>query len=308
MQIIQDATKLANPQRNVCVAVGVFDGVHLGHQQVIRRTIADARQHSALAVAITFDRHPSTVIAPERTPPLIYSLPQKLRAIGSLGVDAILLIRFDLAFSQQSGDVFIRGLVRDFGHIHSICVGSNFTFGNKRSGNVPLLKTLGQELKFIVHGLAAVSLDGKTVSSTRIRDTLRDGNLDPASQMLGRPYSVAGRVIQGDKLGRQLGYPTANLDVRLLALPPNAVYAVQAEVSGKTYEAVLNIGYRPTLQHPEPQLRAEVHLLDFTGDIYGQEIELTFVEKLRAEQKFASIDALKAQIGHDIVRARAVFA
>jgi riboflavin kinase/FMN adenylyltransferase len=163
-------------------------------------------------------------------------------------------------------------------------------------------------LKFIVHGLAAVSLDGKIVSSTRIRETIRNGNLDGASQMLGRAYSVAGTVIKGDQLGRQLGYPTANLEITRLALPPNGVYAVQAQVNGKTCEAVLNIGYRPTLQKSEPQLRAEAHLLDFEGELYGQEIELSFVEKLRPEKKFASIDALKEQIGRDITEARRIFA
>jgi riboflavin kinase/FMN adenylyltransferase len=308
MRIIREARELAAAPSKVCVAIGVFDGVHLGHQQVIRQTITDARRHGAVSVAITFDRHPSAIVAPERTPLLIYSLPQKLRVIGSLGVEAILLIRFDRAFSEQSGEAFIRALMRDFGHVHSICVGSNFTFGHKRTGNVALLKALGHELKFIVHGLAAVSLDGKVVSSTRIRETIRHGDLDGASQMLGRAYSVAGTVIKGDQLGRQLGYPTANIEVTQLALPPNGVYAVQAQVNGKAYEAVLNLGYRPTLQNSEPPLRAEAYLLDFDGELYGQEIELTFVEKLRSERKFASIDALKEQIGRDVVEARRLFA
>ena len=176
--------------RKVCLAIGVFDGVHLGHQQIIRQTIADAGQHDALALVITFDRHPNAIVAPERVPPLIYSRPQKMRAIESLGADALLEICFDKNFSEKSGDVFIRELARGLGKIHSICVGADFVFGHKRSGNVALLKALGGELNFSVHGLAAVSLDGEAVSSTRIREAIRAGDFDAASQMLGRPYAI----------------------------------------------------------------------------------------------------------------------
>ena len=209
MRIIRSAKELT-PAKKVCLAIGVFDGVHLGHQQVIRQMVTDARQQEAHSAVITFDRHPNTVVALDRVPPLIYSLPQKLRAIAALEVDTTLLIHFDEPFSRQSGEQFIRGLARDFGQIHSICVGSAFTFGHKRSGNVALLKKLGTELGFMVHGLAAVSLDGEVVSSTRIREAIRNGQLDLAGQMLGRGYSLAGQVIRGDQLGRQLGIPTAN--------------------------------------------------------------------------------------------------
>ena len=304
MMLIHEAGELAH--RKVCLAIGVFDGVHLGHQQVLRQTLADARQHNASAVAITFDRHPNAVVAPDRTPPLIYSLPQKLRAISSVGIDATLLIQFDRAFSEQAAESFIHALKQDFGQIHSICVGASFTFGHKRSGNFALLQELGRELGFAVHGLAAVQLDGKTVSSTRIRDAIREGDLDTASQMLGRPYSIAGLVMRGDQLGRQLGIPTANLDVAGLALPPNSVYAAQAEVQGTTLRAAVNIGFRPTLENQQPQMRVEAHLIGFEGDLYSQELELTFVEKLRDEQKFASIEALKAQIQRDIAMTTAL--
>lgn len=317
MRILEHAADLSAAARKVCVAIGVFDGVHLGHQQVIRQTITDARQHSAISVAITFDKHPSSIVAPERTPPLIYSLNQKLRMIAASGVDATLLIKFDREFSLQSGEAFIRNLVRGFGHVHSICVGSNFTFGHKRTGNVALLASLGQELKFVVHGLAAVALDGKVVSSTRIREAIRSGNIDAASQMLGRAYSIAGIVIEGDQLGRKIGIPTANLNVSHLALPPTGVYAACVQrvdpprsnhllepQSGPVYKAALNIGFRPTLNSPEPQLRAEVHLLDFDGDLYGQELEVTFVEKLRDEIRFPSLEELKLQIARDLDAAR----
>jgi riboflavin kinase / FMN adenylyltransferase len=306
MRIIHQASELAPASRKVCVAIGVFDGVHLGHQQVIRQTMTDAQQHGAVSVVITFDRHPSSIVAPARTIPLIYPLSQKLRVIASLGVETTLLIRFGQAFSQQSGDAFIRQLVADFGSLYSVCVGSNFTFGHKRSGNVNLLTTLGHELNFIVHGLAAVSLDGKVVSSTRIREAIRQGNLDAASQMLGRAYSLSGTVIRGDQLGRKLGFPTANLGVSGLLLPPNGVYAIRARVQAKTYPGALNIGFRPTLQNPQPQIHVEAHLLDFQGDLYGEEMEVTIVEKLREEQKFASIDELSAQIQRDIDQTRRI--
>ena len=307
MPILTAATELRARPRKVCVAIGVFDGVHLGHQQVIRQTVGDARQHEGVPVVITFDRHPNAVVAPGRVPPMLHSLPQKLRAIESLGVANTLLIRFDRAFSEQTGEQFIRSLALDFGHLHSVCVGSEFTFGHKRSGNVALLKQLGAELKFIVHGLAAVSLDGEPVSSTRIREAVRTGDLDSASQMLGREYSIAGSVIRGDQLGRKLGFPTANLEVAGLILPPNGVYAVHARLRGREHRGALNLGLRPTLASPTPRLQCEVHLLDFAEEIYGEELELTFAAKLRDEQKFPDLAALQSQIHRDLAAARACF-
>jgi len=307
MKIIRAGRELENFGKKVCLALGFFDGVHLGHQQIIRQTIQHAQQHEGLAVVITFDQHPNTVVAPERVPLLIYSLDQKLAAISSLGVDTLLLFHFDRAFSEQSAENFIHNLARDFGQIQSICVGLNFAFGHQRRGNVDLLKQLGAELHFAVQGLAAVSLDGKAVSSTRIRETIQSGELDAASQMLGRAYSLAGSVIRGDKLGRQLGFPTANLEVKGLVLPPKGVYAVHAKAEDKTWRAVLNIGTRPTLKNSNPDLRVEAHLLDFDGDLYGRSLEIIFVEKLREEKKFADLAQLRAQINIDIQEARRRF-
>src|ERR1043166_3490920 len=330
MTIINTARELNAPGRKVCLAIGFFDGVHLGHQQIVRQTVSDARRHDSVALVITFDRHPNTVVAPQRVPPLIYSLPQKLRAIESLGADTLLLVHFDKAFSEQSGIAFVRSLARDLGlsaanslaapkrrdggpTINSVCVGANFVFGHKRSGNVELLKKLGAELSFAVHGMAAVSLDGKAVSSTRIREAIAAGDLDRASQMLGRAYSVAGTVVPGDGLGRQLGFPTANLDIAGLALPPHGVYSIQAEIipsplssltTPSCFRGVLNIGVRPTLENPNPQLRVEAHLLDFHGDLYGQELEVIFGEKLRDERRFGSLTELKQQIASDFEQAR----
>jgi len=307
MKIIHAANELKPAGRKVCLAIGFFDGVHLGHQQIIRQTIADAHQHDAIALVITFDRHPNVVVAPDHVPPLIYSLPQKLGAIESLGADTLLLIHFDEKFSGQTGENFIRSLACDLGKIQSLCVGADFVFGHKRSGNIALLKKLGGELGFIVHGLAAVSLDNQIVSSTRIREAIRSGNLDAASQMLGRPYAISGRVITGDGVGRKLGFPTANLDAGGLVLPPNGVYLGLAKIRKKSRQVALNIGFRPTLATGGPQLRVEAHLLDFTGDLYGQELEIEIGEKLRDERKFGSLEELKAQIARDVARAKKRF-
>jgi riboflavin kinase/FMN adenylyltransferase len=264
-------------------------------------------------------------------PPLIYSLPQRLRAIASLDADALLLNHFDQDFSRQTGEAFVRSLAVEPGRIQSICVGADFVFGYKRSGNVELLKRLGGELGFVVHGIAAVSLDGQVVSSTRIREAIRGGDIDAANQMLGRAYSLCGAVVKGKGLGAKIGFPTANLDVAGLVLPPNGVYAVHvvrrtgvAPVSVKptvqtghqdgdrrdacpTYRGVMNIGVRPTVQSGSTQVHAEVHLLDLDGEMVGEELEITFAGKLRDERKFASLDELKAQIARDVDEARRGF-
>lgn len=307
MNVIQSAAELNTGGRKVCVAIGVFDGVHLGHQQVIRRAMADAQQQDGLAVVITFDRHPNAVVAPDRVPPSIQSLPQKLRTLEALGVDATWLICFDETFSQQTGEAFVRMLASDFGKLYGVCVGSDFTFGRKRSGNVALLNQLGQELGFVVHGLSAVALDGDVVSSTRIREAIRTGNLYAASQMLGRCYSLAATVVQGDQLGRKLGFPTANMEVKGMMIPPNGVYAARAHLGDRWFRAVLNIGLRPTVSSAVPELRVEAHLPGFDEEIYGQEMEITFVERIRDEQKFPSLEALKTQIAEDIRCAGRVF-
>ncbi|MGA9778688.1 MAG: bifunctional riboflavin kinase/FAD synthetase [Limisphaerales bacterium] len=300
MNIIHAANELKPADRKVCLAIGFFDGVHLGHQQIIRQTIADAHQHGALALVLTFDRHPNAVVAPNHVPPLIYSLPQKLRAIESLGVDTLLLIHFDERFSRQTGEEFIRDLARDVGQIQSLCVGADFVFGHLRSGNVTLLKKLGGEIGFAVHGLAAVSLDGQNVSSTRIRELIQGGDLDAASQMLGRPYAISGRVIKGNRLGQELGFPTANLDPIGLVLPPNGVYAGIAIFKRNTHRAAINIGFRPTVASDAQLACIEAHLLNFKGDLYDKELELEIGEKLREERKFTSTAELREQIARDI--------
>lgn len=307
MKILRQAAELSNAGGKASVAIGFFDGVHLGHQQILRQTISDARQFEAPSVVVTFDTHPSQIVAPDRAPKLIYTLDQRLNVIESLGADALLLLHFDKEFSQKTGEQFVRELVAGFGHVCSVCVGRDFTFGRKRSGNVELLRSLGNEQGFSVHGLASVALDGETVSSTRIRAAVLQGEFDAASQMLGRPYSLAGKIVQGDRLGRQLGFPTANLEVSGLLVPPNGVYAVHVNAANLARRAVANIGFRPTLGEASPDLHVEAHLFDFDGDLYGQNLELTFHKKLRDEEKFDSIEALKRQIQRDADAARRFF-
>jgi riboflavin kinase/FMN adenylyltransferase len=226
--------------------------------------------------------------------------------VESLGADTLLLIHFDENFSRLTGEQFVRGLAHDLKNIQSLCVGANFSFGHQRTGNVALLKNLGDKLGFTVHGLAAVSLDQKIVSSTRIRECIQAGDLDRASQMLGRPYAISGPVIEGDRIGRQLGFPTANLDTGGLALPPNGVYAGLTTVGRRNYRVGLNIGFRPTIASGKPQLRVEAHLLDFNGTLYGEELEIKIGEKLRPEKKFASSAQLCEQIGRDLATLRAM--
>jgi riboflavin kinase / FMN adenylyltransferase len=306
MNIIHAAADLNPGPGGVCLAIGVFDGVHLGHQCVIGQALADARQHRALSVVVTFDRHPNAVVAPQNVPPLIYPISKKLRVITSLGLDTACVIHFDKPFSEISGEQFIRSVARDAGAIRSISVGETFMFGRRRSGDVALLKALGGELGFALHALPDVSLGSQPVSSTRIREAVRAGQFHLAGQLLGRHYTLCGPVIAGERLGRKLGFPTANLDVAGILVPPAGVYAADAQVGLETRRAAVNIGHRPTLHSPEARLCVEAHLLDFAGDIYGQEIELTFLRKLREERKFPSAAALQQQIERDVAAAREV--
>ena len=307
LRVIVSASDLQPNGLPVAVAMGMFDGVHLGHQHVIRSALLNARRLSGRSVVISFHPHPLAMIQPEKAPEFLQSVRQRLRAIQALGVDAVLLIPFDEEFSRRTGEEFVRGLARDFGSLRSFTVGQGFHFGHGRSGNVPLLKSLGAELGFATHAMAPLSVGDQLVSSTRIRKALRAGDLSEVSELLGRSYSLAGQVVRGDQLGRQLGYPTANLDVSGLLLPPAGVYAARAlRGNGSEHPCVLNIGLRPTLDQLTPTLRFEVHLLDFDDALYGEELEIEFVKRLRAEKKFPGIEVLKRQIAADIRAARSL--
>lgn len=306
MRLIHHPEEWSSGGRKTSVAIGFFDGVHLGHQQVLRQTVADARQQRGLALAITFDRHPASLLAPEKAPRLIQTTRQKLEAMEALGVDGVWLIQFNRDFSGQPGEAFTRGLAASLAPLHSVAVGDTFTFGHKRSGNVALLRQLGAELHFEVHGLAAVSLNGRVVSSTRIRETIQAGDFEAVSQMLGRPYRLEGVIVKGDQLGRKLGFPTANLQTDGLVLPPNGVYAAQATLQGRQWIAAVNIGARPTLAQPLPQRRVEAHLLDFAGEVYGETLALEFVRRVRDEQKFPGLAELTGAIQSDVEATRAL--
>ena len=307
MRNLTDARELQPLNGRVCCAIGMFDGVHLGHQQVIRQAVSDAHQLEATSLCVTFDQHPARVISPEKAPLLIQAQNQRLEAIESLDIEATLRLPFDEAMSQIPAGEFVRGLAFDLGRISSVCVGSNFAFGHQRSGNLEILRELGHELNFTTHGLASVSLDGQAVSSTRIREAIVNGHLDAAGQMMGREYSLRGQIIQGNQRGRELGFPTANLDTTNLCTPPRGVYAAHAEVNGQPFRSAVNIGLRPTAGDTEPELQVEAHLLDFEGDLYGQLCTLTFASKLRDEQRLESMEALKGQIEKDVVQTRYLF-
>ena len=271
---------------------------------------------------VTFDRHPKVVVAPDQAPRQIYSPSQKHRTIESLGVDAVWEIHFDKPFSEKPADEFIRELARDLGKIHSICVGAAFVFGHLRTGNVALLKTLGAELHFQVHGLAAVALDGQPVSSTRVREMIRTGNFDAASQMLGRPYAISGHVIHGQQLGRQLGESSARaadgfrtLNVRFDHPKPAAagIFAVRTHgLLEQPLDGVASLGVRPTVED-RGRVLLEVHCLDWPAALgpeggYGKIISVELLHKLRDEARYDGLDALTAAIAQDAVNARAFFA
>jgi riboflavin kinase/FMN adenylyltransferase len=227
--------------------------------------------------------------------------------LAASGCNAALVIPFDQGFASRSGEDFIRELAAGAAPLRSVSVGEGFSFGNRRSGNVPLLHTLGAELGFVTQVAPPFSFRGEIVSSSRIRETLRAGRLSEVAELLGRPYALAGIVQPGAQLARQLGFPTANVAVDGLELPPAGVYAAWVQVlrTGNRYPAVLNLGLRPTVTPGETQPRLEAHLLDFSGDLYGQEIEVEFASQLRPELTFSGLDALSRQIADDVVQARA---
>lgn len=304
MKILSEAARGSLPPGPVSLAIGVFDGVHLGHQAVLRRTLEEARAHRARAVAVTFDRHPNSIVAPERTPSMLCPLWRRLASFEALGLDATLVCTFNEEFCRQPAEAFIESLRTGFGTIVSICVGATFVFGHNRGGNLELLRTLGSAGKFAVHGLPPVQVENETVSSTRLRELVGNGDWDRAERFLGRRHTLAGEVVTGDRIGRRLGFPTANLDVTGLVLPPNGVYAGLASWENRSHPVAVNIGRRPTVDGSTPAIRVEAHLPDFEGDLYGRRMELDLHRRLRAEERFPSREALMLQIGRDVAAVR----
>ncbi len=300
MRLLAEPSRVGPGPAPVSLAIGVFDGVHLGHEAVIRQTLADARTARGQAVVVTFDRHPNAVVAPERTPPMIYPLWRRLDVLAGLGLDATLVFTFDVEFSRQTGEEFLGNLLRGFERVVSVCVGAGFVFGYRRSGDVDLLKRLGAREGFQVHGIEPLTLEGAPISSTRVRDCIGAGDFPGASRLLGRRYGLAGEVRPGDRLGRHLGFPTANLDVTGLVLPPSGVYAAIAIAPGLRHAAAVNIGTRPTVDGESGEKRVEAHLQGFDGDLYGRRLEIEFDHRLRGEKRFPSRSALADQIREDV--------
>ncbi len=303
MRVLHSVAELVEVPGPLCVAIGVFDGVHLGHQELIRRTLREAGRLAATAVALTFHPHPARVLRPEAAPHLLTSALHKQRLLEALGCPALVCQTFDLEFAAQPPEVFIGALAAAARPLRMICVGHNWAFGKNRSGNVALLKELGRRLDFATIEIAPVTVDGELVSSTRIRKAVEEGDFAAARALLGRDYTILGTVRRGQQLGGRIGFPTANLAAHNEQFPPDGVYAVRALVRGEWLGGVANIGTRPTV-NDSPERLLEVHLFDFAGNCYGEDIEVRFEGFLRGEQKFPSIEALKAQISQDVALAR----
>ena len=303
LRSISELTGIAGP---VVLAAGVFDGLHLGHRAVIERAIHDARAVGGTPVVVTFDPHPAAVLRPQSAPPLLTSTRHKLRLLADAGIAHVLVLDFDAAFAAKPPEQFIAELAAACRPLREICVGEDWAFGKDRAGNISLLTALGKKLGFDAIGLPPVMLDGKAVSSTAIRAAVESGALADAARLLGREFSVLGTVVEGRRLGSTLGFPTANIRPESEQLPPNGVYAVRAAMSGKFHSGIANVGVRPTVSSEGGQRLVEVHLLDFSADIYGRDIEVFFGRFVRPEQKFPGLDALRAQIASDVEGVRRV--
>ena len=302
---VADLTRIPGP---LFLAIGVFDGVHLGHQAVLKQALIDAKKSGGTAVAVTFDPHPVRVLRPEAAPRLLTSTPHKLRLIGEFGIERLLVIPFDLAFAATPPEDFIRSLAAAARPLREICVGFEWSFGKARAGNLALLDRLGEQLGFDEVGVPAVEIGGQIVSSTLIRRAIESGDFTTARAVLGREFTILGTVIEGARIGRTLGFPTANLSAHNEQFPPNGVYAVTAQRNGQSLNGVVNLGIRPTIGSATGERVLELHLFDFNEQIYDEEIEVTFRKHLRPEQKFASLEALKAQIASDVAEARGILA
>ena len=307
MKVLNSIAELSSIPGPVFLAIGVFDGIHLGHKAVILHALEDAKKAGGTAVVVTFDPHPVRVLRPDKAPRLLTSTPHKIRLIRELGITHLLMIHFDAEFGATPPEEFILKLHRACEPLREICVGHQWSFGHKRAGNLEMLKEWGDKLGFDEVGVHAVEIDGEVVSSTLIRAAVEAGELEKAARFLGRNFTIFGTVIEGSHLGHELGFPTANLSTHNEQFPPNGVYAVEAIHEGRNYRGVVNIGVRPTIQNQSGERLLELHLFDFDRDIYGDDIEVVFRKFLRAERKFAGLEELKAQIARDASEAREFF-
>jgi riboflavin kinase/FMN adenylyltransferase len=302
MRILRGLDAFPPELRPSVAALGAFDGIHLAHALILDTAVARARALGCAAVACTFDPHPAVVLRPDRALAPIATLEENLRRMAERGLDAALVIAFTLEFSKMEAEAFVEEVLQGTLGVREVVVGFNHTFGRGARGTAALLQALGARRGFVVHVLPPLQVAGQTVSSSAIREALRDGDVETAGAFLGRPYAVSGTVLRGAGRGRALGFPTANLrpDRPLLLAP--GVYAARVAWDGTRADAVVNVGYRPTFG--EDQYWVEAYIFDFAGDLYDRTLTIEFLHRIRAEMKFAGVEALKRQVHQDLAEAR----
>jgi riboflavin kinase/FMN adenylyltransferase len=299
-------TDNAEIQRPTVLTLGVFDGLHLGHQLIMRTVVERARETGAVPTVITFDPHPRAVLHPESSPPLLQTLDQKVEGFGVLGIEQTIVVRFDKEFSQTRAEEFLRDVVKDRLHAREVYLGRGFAFGHNREGNIELLRRVSRDLEFFADEVPEVQFRSQRVSSSKVRGLLSEGKVNLARRLLGRPYGVEGRVEHGAERGSGLGFPTANLHPTNRVIPRNGVYVTGTLIEGQWHRSVTNVGVRPTFAaDSEPSV--ETFVMDWAGDLYGDVVRVRFLHRLRDERKFGSIEELKAQIDKDVARAQGYF-
>ena len=298
-----DNAEIARP---TVVTLGVFDGLHLGHQLIMQTVVQRARTIGAVPTVITFEPHPRALLHPESAPPLLQTFDQKIEALGVLGIEQTIVIRFDKDFAQTRAEDFLRDVIVDRLHAKEVYLGRGFAFGHGREGNIDLLRTVSQSLGFFADEVAEVRLRRRRVSSSRIRELLQQGQVNVARRMLGRPYGVEGRVVRGAERGVTLGFPTANLHPQNRVIPRNGVYVTATLIDGQWRRSVTNIGTRPTFGS-DNETSVETFVMNWSGDLYGDVVRVRFLHRLRPERKFNSLDELKFQIKSDVARAQKYF-
>jgi len=288
------------------LALGNFDGLHRGHLKIVERVRRGAAEHGGTPMAMTFDPHPPRVVRPDKAPPLLMTLPQRLDALERAGMRAVAVVRFTRELSQWEPETFVRTVLVDWLRVSEVWVGANFLFGHDRSGNFSLLRTLGQRYGFRADKIDPVRYKEFVVSSTRIRRLVAEGRVDEAGALLGHAYALAGTIVEGRRRGRELGFPTANLRTDNELIPPHGVYATTLTVDGIVHAAITNIGVNPTFGD-NGATTIETHVLHYNRELYGQQVQLGFVQRLRDERRFDDVDALRAQIEADCRRAERLF-
>jgi riboflavin kinase/FMN adenylyltransferase len=287
------------------LALGNFDGLHRGHLKIIERVRRGAAEHGGTPMAMTFDPHPPRVVRPDKAPPLLMTKTQRLDALHAAGIRCVAVVRFTPELSMWDPDMFVRTVLVDWLRVSEVWVGANFLFGHGRSGNFSVMRTLGQRYGFRADKIDPVRYKDFVVSSTRIRRLIAEARVDEAGALLGHQYYIDGTVVEGQKRGRDLGFPTANLTTDNELLPPLGVYATTATIDGTVHAGITNVGIRPTFG--ETDVTVETHLLRFGGDLYGKRVRLGFVQRLRDERRFDTVDALRAQVEADRARADRLF-